>query len=130
MRLLVLPLPFAVVRLPAEHGVPWWAIPSDSLLSVTRTPDETTVVCEEHLVPDSVTSERDFRCLRIEGPLPFSAVGVLASLTGPLAAAGIPILALSTYDTDYVLVRSADLQRARTALSTAGLDVGTDSRTP
>jgi uncharacterized protein len=115
----VLPERFAVVRLAADAAVPAWAR-GGSLVSVTRTADELSIVCPEAAVPAGLPAQRDFRGLRVRGPLDFSAVGVLASLAGPLAAAGVSLFALSTYDTDYLLVRAADLERALAALAGAG----------
>jgi hypothetical protein len=104
----------AVCRLdPLNPGesLPVWASVGD-LYSITQTADELSVVCDEDAVPNDVTSELGWRCLKAHGPFEFSMVGVLASLTGPLAAAGISIFALSTYDTDYLLVKDEDLEGA------------------
>lgn len=91
---------------------------------MTRTIDELSVVCTETSVPPDVLSERGWRALKVQGPLDFSLTGVLAALTAPLAAAAIPIFALSTYQTDYVLVHGRDLTRASEALTEAGHTVG------
>lgn len=115
----VLPERFAVVRLAADAAVPEWAR-GGALVSVTRTADELSIVCPEAAVPSDLPAQRGFRGLRVRGPLDFSAVGVLASLAGPLAAAGVSLFALSTFDTDYLLVRAADLERALAALAGAG----------
>lgn len=88
--------------------------------SITRTPEELSVVVPQEHVPESITCQRDFRALQVAGPLAFDQVGVLASLATPLADAGISIFAISTYDTDYILVRQADLLRALEALRAAG----------
>lgn len=116
----VLPERFAVVRLAADAALPKWAQGAGALVSVTRTADELSIVCPEAAVPSDLPAQRGFRGLRVRGPLAFSAVGVLASLAGPLAAAGVSLFALSTYDTDYLLVRAADLERAVAALAGAG----------
>jgi len=87
---------------------------------MTQTEDELAVLCLDEAIPPGVRAERGFRALRVRGPLAFSQCGVLAGLAGPLADAGVPILALSTFDTDYVLVRTSDLERARAALRSAG----------
>src|SRR5687768_17266213 len=94
---------FAIVRLPANAGLPWWAASSKDLLSFTRTGDETSVVCDAERVPEGVQAQADFRAIRVEGTLPLEAIGVLASLANPLASAGVPIFVISTYDTDYIL---------------------------
>jgi hypothetical protein len=109
----------AVVRLDPDAEVPAWATRS-SFHSLTRTEDELSVVCAEADVPAEVTAERGFRRLTVCGPLEFSLVGVLASLTAPLARAGVSLFSISTFDTDHLLVREADLDRACRALESAG----------
>ena len=89
-------------------------------LSVTRTADELSVVCEETRVPDNVKAERNFVALKLEGPFPFSMTGVLASFVEPLAKQKIPIFAIATFDTDYVLVSRENLAAALRALAEAG----------
>jgi hypothetical protein len=111
LKLTILPDTFAVCRLDADAAIPTWAT-SDSFFSITRTAEELSVVCLQSLVPDGVRCERDWRCVQLAGPIPFSAVGVLASLVQPLAQASISVFALSTFDTDYLLVKAADLERA------------------
>jgi len=113
---------FAVSRLPAREAVPTWAA-SDGFLSITRTADELSIVCADELVPPFTECLRRYVALRVEGTLAPELVGVLVSLAGPLADAGIPILAIGTYDTDYVLVREADLEAAIGALRRAGHEV-------
>ncbi|MBL8795351.1 MAG: ACT domain-containing protein [Planctomycetia bacterium] len=90
-----------------------------AVFSITRTPDELSIVCEESLVPEGVTCERSWRCLRVAGTMSFSMVGVLASLVQPLATAGVSAFAVSTFDTDYILVKETDLEKARQALREA-----------
>jgi uncharacterized protein len=85
-----------------------------------RTPDELSVVCGEDGVPVGVLAERGFRALKLEGPVPFTTVGVVSSMTRPLAEAGISVFVLSTYDTDYLLVKSTALDRAIKILGRAG----------
>jgi hypothetical protein len=120
--LTVLPLTLAVVRLDAAAAVPAWATlpPGSELHSLTRTSQELSIVCPAAGIPAGVDAERDWRALRVEGPLDFSEVGVLASLSASLAGAGVSIFALSTYDTDYILVRVASLGAAVEALREAG----------
>jgi len=91
--------------------------------SVTRTPRELSIVCDDEAVPSDVLSERGFRALVIEGQLDFSLTGVLAAVASPLAAAKISLFAFSTYDTDYVLVKDERLEAAIAALQAAGLTV-------
>jgi hypothetical protein len=114
---------FAIVRLRAGAGLPWWAASSDELLSFTRTADETSLVCEAGRVPAGLKAETGFRALRVEGTLPFSATGVVASIASPLADVGVSIFTISTFDTDYVLVREASLDDAVRVLRKAGHSV-------
>lgn len=110
----------AVARLPVDAPWPAWAFGGPGLVSVTRRADELSVVCREDRVPAHVTAWRGLRALVVRGPLAFDATGVLASLAVPLADAGVWIFALATYDTDVVLVKDAELERAVTALDAAG----------
>jgi hypothetical protein len=114
---------YAVVRLPPDAETPAWASGAP-FVSVTRTHSEVSIICEERTVPPELTAERGFRCLCVLGPLEFSEVGILASLATPLALAGVSIFAMSTYETDYLLVRSTDLELAITALSAKGHRIG------
>ena len=107
---------FAVCRLAPDQALPAWLDWSADLASVTRTADELSIVCPTDQVPDGVTAERDWRAFKVEGPLDFALIGILAELSGALAKAGVSLFALSTYDTDYLLVRSADLAGAADAL--------------
>jgi hypothetical protein len=112
--------PLAVCRLASDAPVPAWATASEVLSAVVRTRDELSIITEESLIPDGVRAERGFRALRVAGTLAFELVGVLASIARPLAEAGVSIVALSTFDTDYVLVRATDLGAACGALARAG----------
>ena len=102
-----------------ESPIPAWA-EGEGIVSITRSQDELSIVCLERRIPQTVSAERGWRCLQVVGPFTFETIGVLASLASPLAAAGVPILCISTYDTDYLLVRVADLPRAAEALRAAG----------
>jgi uncharacterized protein len=115
----VLPERLAVCRLVADSPVPPWA-QAGEFFCVTRSSDELSIVCEEHRVPEGVRVERGWVALKLEGPFPFSMTGVMASFLQPLAEAKIPIFAISTFDTDYVLIKREDLERAQKALATAG----------
>ena len=110
---------FAVCRLDSHAQIPSWVTNHD-LLSITRTADELSIVCRQRDVPDGIRCERDWRCLKVAGPLDFALTGVLASLTTPLADAVISIFALSTFDTDYVLVKENNFQQALAVLQRAG----------
>ena len=105
----------AVCRLDRGDGIPSWAT-RGGFFSVTRTHDELSVVCPEASVPEGIRAEKGWRVLRVAGAMDFSLVGVLASLTAPLAEAGVALFALSTFDTDYLLVKEHDLARAIEAL--------------
>ncbi|MDQ5824640.1 MAG: ACT domain-containing protein [Chloroflexota bacterium] len=119
LTLAVLPGTYAVCRLDGGVAVPEWAT-SGSFCSVTRTADELSVVCEQGAAPEGVLCEGGWRCLRVQGPLDFGLTGILASLAVPLAEAGISIFSLSTYDTDYIMVKAADLEGAVAVLSGSG----------
>jgi len=101
----------AVCRLGPGSGVPAWAM-KGAFFSITRTADELSIVCSEGDVPPGVTCERCWRALKLEGPFDFAATGILVAVAGPLAEAGISLLPIGTYDTDYVLVREGELERA------------------
>jgi hypothetical protein len=113
----------SVCRLAADEGIPHW-VPAAGFVSITRTADELSVVCVSGSVPPSVRAEHGFRILKIDGPLDFSLTGILAAVAGPLAGAGISIFAVSTFDTDYILVKAGKLQQAVSALQAAGHVVG------
>jgi enamine deaminase RidA (YjgF/YER057c/UK114 family) len=109
MDLTVLPEPLAICRLPASARIPSWALEEhESLSAITRAPGELSIVCPEEAVPPDVQYEGGWRALQVPGPIPFETTGVLASIAQPLAAAGISIFAISTYDTDYVLVKEPE----------------------
>jgi uncharacterized protein len=118
--LVVLPDRLAVARLEPSESVPAWAVASTVLSAVVRTAGELSVLTVEGQVPEGARAERGYRALMVRGPLPFHLIGVLASMAEPLARAGISIFALSTFDTDYVLVKEPDLQRAVEVLREAG----------
>jgi hypothetical protein len=113
MEVSVLPGTLAICRLRATDRIPSWALElHEGFASITRTPEELSIVCAQEAVPPDTEVEEDWRALFLPGPIPFEATGVLSALAVPLADAGIPIFAISTYDTDYVLVRAKNLERA------------------
>jgi hypothetical protein len=122
MKIVVLDDEFAITRLGATDPAPAWA-EQGGLSSVTRTAEELSVVCAASAVPASVQAERGWRCLRVAGRLDLSLTGVLASIADPLAAAELSIFAVSTYDTDYVLVRKQSSMAAIGCLRAAGHEV-------
>ncbi|HXT38235.1 MAG TPA: ACT domain-containing protein [Chloroflexota bacterium] len=119
LRLRTLPGWFSVCRFAAGSPLPAWAL-DGTFSSITRTKDELSVVCAADVVPGWVQREDGWRCLMLLGPFPFNMVGILLSVLAPLAEAKVGVFALSTYDTDYVLVKDADLARALEALAEAG----------
>jgi hypothetical protein len=116
--LILLPERLAVCRLAPDASYPEWARPGE-LLALIRTPNELSIVCQERFVPPEVKAERGWRALQVQGPLDFSLVGVLASIARPLANAGVSVFALSTFETDYVLIKENMLERGLEALSQA-----------
>lgn len=128
LRLTVVEGEFAVWRLDPVEPMP--SLGMGSLVSVTRTEDELSIVSRSTEVAAGATAESGWRCLRVEGPMAFDETGVLADLSAPLARAEIPIFVISTYDTDYLLVKAADFDRACSTLSDEGhsINVGTFQR--
>jgi hypothetical protein len=116
----LLAAPLAICRLEPEAAVPEWVARSGAFSAVSRSPEELSLVVEQAVVPPGVRCHRGYRAFRVAGTLAPDLIGIMASIANPLAQAGIPIFAVSTYDTDYVLVREADLPRARAALEAAG----------
>jgi hypothetical protein len=110
----------AIARLGPEEPVPDWAASAAGFVSITRTNEELSIVCSVEYVPEDVRSEGGWTSLKLVGPFPFDQVGVLASIVGPLAEDGISVFAISTFDTDYVLVKTARLDAAIAALERAG----------
>ena len=110
---------FAVCKLPPDSAVPTWATAGD-VFSVTRMGEELSVVCRQEAVPTGTHAEAGWRCLRVAGAMPFTVVGVLASLTTPVAAAGVGVFAVSTFDTDYLFIKEAEFPLAVAALRQAG----------
>jgi hypothetical protein len=118
MKIRVLPMEVAICRLDAAAEVPEWSRGS-RFAAVTRTAGELSVVCECRLVPPAARAERCWTVLELEGPIPFEQIGVLCSVLEPLARAAVSVFAISTYDTDYVLVRTERLEDAVSALQPA-----------
>ena len=107
----------AILQLPPDAATPEWLnLRAKPLASVTRTAHELSVVCPVSEVPEGITCEPGWRAFVVEGKQDFSAVGILASILSPLAGAGISIFSISTFDTDYILVRIEMLEKARTVL--------------
>ena len=114
----------AVCRFASDARIPAWAL-EGGFFCVVRTRDELSIVCSEDVctadrMPDGAPTERGWLAMKLEGPFPFSMTGVLASFLQPLAEARIPIFAISTFDTDYVLIKRDNLEQAVVVLGAAG----------
>jgi len=119
LELTVLPDRLGVSRLDAREALPSWALESP-FFSITRTGRELSLVSGETDIPPDLRARTGFRALEVSGPLDFALTGILFSLLEPLAEARIPVFVISTHDTDYVLVRDADLERSVRTLRQAG----------
>lgn len=117
---------FSILRLEKSSEMPLWIYES-SFFSVTRTPEELSIVCQENSIPVNIPAdikaERSWSCLKIEGPLAFGLTGILAGISTILADNNVSIFAVSTYDTDYILIKERDLKRATEALTQAGHEI-------
>jgi hypothetical protein len=122
LKLIVLPERLAVCRLGAADPVPEWA-KGDAFLSISRTRDELSIICEDRFIPETISASRGWRAFKIEGPLDLDLVGILVSVAAPLAQSGVGILPIATHDTDYVLVRDAQLGESVKALRFVGFDI-------
>lgn len=117
LRLSILPQTLAICRLDKNAPVPDWALRTSQFGSITASSEEISIVCDELVVPEGVKVVKGWRAFKVEGPLDLTMTGVIASLTGPLAAAGVSVFTLSTYDTDYLLVKIESLEEAVRVLS-------------
>ena len=113
---------FAICRLPADDAVPAWAT-GGPFSSITRTPGELSIVCAEGRAPAGTPGEDGWRIFQVAGPLDFSLTGILAGIATPLAKAGVSIFTVSTFLTDYILVKEENLAKAEEALGAAGHSV-------
>lgn len=110
---------FGICKLGKEGGVPEWIKKSD-FISLTWTPEELSIVCEVNCIPEDIKTEKPWKCLKVKGPLDFGLTGILAGLSQVLAEDGIEIFVISTYNTDYILVREKELEHSIKVLSRAG----------
>ena len=110
---------YAILRLNPQEPAPTWAASGD-FFSITRTAEELSIVCPSDNLPTDVSSPHRWICLKLEGPFPFSMTGVLLSFIAPLSTNNIPIFAISTYDTDYVLIQEEFAEAALERLQQAG----------
>jgi hypothetical protein len=115
----LLPACLVVCKLSMDRVIPNWA-QVGCFSAIVRTQDELSVVCEQQFIPPEVKAERGWRALKVKGPLDFTLKGILAAIALPLAKAGVSIFAISTFDTDYILVKEANLSAALSALDHAG----------
>jgi hypothetical protein len=113
---------YAIVRLEPDAEIPPWST-RGHFWSITRSDSELSIVCRQDDVPPDASAERGWCALEVAGPLDFSLTGVVSSLVAPLAAEAIPLFLISTFETDYLLVREPDLHRSVEALTTAGHSV-------
>jgi hypothetical protein len=113
----------AICRLDGGASVPEWAERSSEFLTISRTAEELSITALQRAVPAGVRCEGDYRAVRVRGPLPLNLIGILAAIADPLADAGLGIFAISTYDTDYVLIKERDLDVALKALQRAGHEI-------
>ena len=120
MQLEAIEVRLAVCRLDADSEVPQWVDRSSGFTSLTRTTDELSVICAFDDVPEGVPMEGPWRAFRVQGPIVMTLIGVVAALSKALADAGISIFAISTFDTDYILVHEPDFDAAVDALTQAG----------
>lgn len=115
-----------ILRLEKGSEIPSWVYGSN-FFSITRTPEELSIVCQERNIPANIPAdiraERDWSCLKVEGPLDFGLTGILAGISRILSENGVSIFAVSTYDTDYILVREADLENTKKALTRGGYEI-------
>jgi len=119
LRFSQLPGRYAIIRLPPDSAIPAWATKGD-FTSITRTADELSIVCPTENLPPDVPSPLRWICVKLEGPFPFSQTGVLLSFIRPLSENKIPIFAISTFDTDYVLIQEEFVRAALDVLKASG----------
>jgi hypothetical protein len=122
LSLKILPDRMAVCRFDPSAPVPDW-IDRSGFFSITRTEEELTIVCAETLVAKGTTSEIGWRCFKVEGPIDLSEIGIIFSLTQPLAKSAVSVFVLSTFDTDYLMVKEKDLSKTIDVLTVAGHQV-------
>jgi uncharacterized protein len=119
LKFLTMPNLYVIVRLVPDAPLPAWATKGE-FTSITRTADELSIVCAAENIPKEFALGPRWICLKLEGPFPFSQTGILLSFIEPLSNNGVPIFAISTYDTDYVLVQEEFVGQMQQALAEAG----------
>ncbi len=119
LNLSLLPHTYAVCQFHPDKHIPYWALLGD-FVSLTRTHEELSIVCQQDNVPGDIEAERGWRCVQVQGAFDFSVAGVHVSLAIPLAEANISVLAIATYSTDYLLIKEENVERALEVLERAG----------
>jgi len=123
MRLTVMKNAYAICKLDNDSPIPPWVNASHGFASMTYTQDELSIICDEVHVPPEIEQERGWRIIKVIGPLDFSLVGVISKITGILAHAGVCLFTVSTYETDFILVRQDSLDIAVRALKEAEMEI-------
>ena len=111
MDLILLPDSLAICRLPKDAAIPPWALAGE-FYALCRNEEELSIVCPDGHPPVGTKADLGWRALKVQGPLPLGEIGVIGSLTTPLAEAGISVFVISTFDTDYLLIKEAQLSKA------------------
>ena len=122
MNIKVLKDRYAICRLESEDMVPLW-VDTKNFISITRTEDELSIVCIDKNIPNEIKSEKGWRVLKVEGPLDFSLIGILSEISGILAKEKISILVVSTFDTDYILVKEENFEKSIKVLSDNNINI-------
>lgn len=108
---------FGICRIDPQINIPNWALTGKDFVSISRSNEELSIICEQSVIPDNVVADKDWRVLRVEGPVDNQLPGIVYSLAKPLAEAKISIFAITTFDTDYILVKEDNLTNALQILS-------------
>jgi hypothetical protein len=116
LTLSVLPEKLGICHFDKNSPIPSWATEGSSYFTITKTKDELSVVCPQEKIPGGVLAEKDWRAFKVEGPLGFTLTGIVSVLSSPLAQAEISIFYISTYETDYILVKEENLEKAKKVL--------------
>ena len=125
LTLIILRETFAICSIDRDAPIPDWAW-QGGLFSVTRTRDELSIVCPQINVPRGIICNQGWSCLKVKGPLDLSLTGIISSIAATLEKENISLFSISTYDTDYILVKEKDLEKAILALTEAGQKIEWD----
>jgi hypothetical protein len=123
MKLTVMKNTYAICKLDSDSPIPTWVHASHGFASMTYTQEELSIICEDAYIPPDIKQERGWRIIKVIGPLDFSLVGVISKITGILAKAGVCLFTVSTYETDFILVRQDSLDTAIHALREAEMEI-------